>query len=170
MTLNGGIENGTVALVALVVDVGLGAVETADVVVSDEAVGVPGDTEIDPDESEEDEAPADEEDEMPLLRVVKAWEPVVLGPVRPVEPAVVLDSEGVAELTLMLVPDKELVALGIDNETLVSVLVSTGAPGETELKEDVDTLAEPIVELGRVDKDVIGGGMETLLVLEDPRI
>lgn len=170
VTLNGGIQNGTVALVTLVVDVALGAIETDDVVVPDEAVGVPEDTEGDPDESEGDEAPADEENEMPLLRVVETWEPVVLRLVRPVEPLAVLDAEGVAELTLLLVPDEESVVLGIDNETLVSVLVSTGAPGETELKDDVDTLAETLVEMGRVVKDVTGREMETLLALEDPRV
>lgn len=66
------------ALLALAVDVALGPIEREYVVVPDEAVGVLEDTEGDPDDSEEDEAPADEEDEMPLLRVVEAWESVVV--------------------------------------------------------------------------------------------
>lgn len=154
VTLNCGIQNGTVPLVALPVGVALGVVELDVVVVPDDAaavlddaVVVPEGAEVDPDGAEGDEVPPGKEDELPLLGDGETREPVLL----------VVNVEDPLELMLLGVADNDVVVLGIDNERLVSILVlvvSRGVLVETEVREGVDALAELLVEVERVDKDV----------------
>lgn len=159
MTLNSGIQKGTVLLVALAVGVVLGISET-------DEVGVPVEIEVDLDEDEGNEPPSDKEDELPLLSVDDVREPVLLGVGRSDEPVLVVIVGGALEPALLGVVDEGL-AVESDCERLVSVLVvCTGVLGELELKDGVEPLAEPIVELDRVD-DNVGTGVSVLSRLEE---
>lgn len=159
MTLNSGIQKGTVLLVALAVGVALGISET-------DEVGVPEEIEVDLDEDEGNEPPSDKEDELPLLSVDDVREPVLLGVGRSDEPVLVVIVGGALEPALLGVVDEGL-AVDSDCERLVSVLiVCTGVLGELELKDGVEPLAEPIVELDRVD-DNVGTGVSVPSRLEE---
>lgn len=157
MTLNSGIQKGTVLLVTLTVGVALGISET-------DEVGVPEETEVDLDEDEGNEPPSDKEDELPLLSVDDVREPVLLGVGRSDEPVLVVIVGGELEPVLLTVVDEGLV-VGTDCERLVLV-VCTGVLGELELKDGVEPLAEPVVELDRVD-DSVGTGVSVLPRLEE---
>lgn len=157
MTLNSGIQKGTVLLVTLAVGVALGISET-------DEVGVPEETEVDLDEDEGNEFPSDKEDELPLLSVDDVREPVLLGVGRSDEPVLVVIVGGELEPVLLTVVDDGLV-VGTDCERLVLV-VCTGVLGELELKDGVEPLAEPVVELDRVD-DRVGTGVSVLPRLEE---
>lgn len=167
VTLNCGIQNGTVPLVALPVGVALGVVELDVVVVPDDAaavlddaVVVPEGAEVDPDGAEGNGVPLVEDDELPLLGVGETREPVLLA----------VNVEDPPELMLLGVADNDVVVLGIDNERLVSVLVlvvSRGVLVETEVREGLDALAELLVEVDRVDKDVTGEEAVVLPRLEE---
>lgn len=157
MTLNSGIQKGTVLLVVLAVGVALGISET-------DEVGVPEETEVDLDEDEGNEPPSDKEDELPLLSVDDVREPVLLGVGRSDEPVLVVIVGGELEPVLLTVVDEGLV-VGTNCERLVLV-VCTGVLGELELKDGVEPLAEPVVELDRVD-DSVGTGVSVLPRLEE---
>lgn len=157
MTLNSGIQKGTVLLVTLAVGVALGISET-------DEVEVPEETEVDPDEDEGNEPPSDKEDELPLFSVDDVREPVLLGVGRSDEPVLVVIVGGELEPVLLTVVDEGLV-VGTDCERLVLV-VCTGVLGELELKDGVEPLAEPVVELDRVD-DSVGTGVSVLPRLEE---
>lgn len=168
MTLNCGIQNGTVPLVALAVGVVLGTVATDEVLVPDDVTVLPDGCGAVPDEVGGNELPPGEEDKLPPLSVDDVSEPVLLGVGCPGEPVLVVNVEGALGLALLGVEGKEVAVLGIDNERLVSVLVvCRGVLGDTEPIEGVDTLAEPLVELDRVDS-VVGTG--TLPGLEEPGV
>lgn len=159
MTLNSGIQKGTVLSVALTVGVALGISET-------DEVGVPEETEVDLDEDEGNEPPSDKEDELRLLSVDDVREPVLLGVGRSDEPVLVVIVGGALEPALLGVVDEGLL-VGTDCERLVSVLVvCTGVLGELELKDGVEPLAEPVVELDRVD-DSVGTRVSVLPRLEE---
>lgn len=159
MTLNSGIQKGTVLLVTLAVGVALGISET-------DEVGVPEETEVDLDEDEGNEPPSDKEDELPLLSVDDVREPVLLGVGRSDEPVLVVIVGGALEPALLGVVDEGLV-VGTDCERLVSVIVvCTGVLGELELKDGVEPLDEPPVEVDRVD-DNVGTGVSVLPRLEE---
>lgn len=130
MTLNCGIQKGTVPLFGLTVGVPLGVVELDVVVVPEDAVAVlddtrvvPDGTEVEPDGAEGNEVPPGEEDELPLLSVGEITEPVLLGVGSSEEPIIVVNVEGGPELTVLGSAGKEVAVIGIDNERLVSVLV-----------------------------------------------
>lgn len=177
-TLNCGIQKGTVLLFALVVGVALGVVELDVVVVPEDAVAVlddtmvvPDGTEVEPDGAEGNEVPPGEEDELPLLSVGEIKEPVLLGVGSSGEPVLVVNVEGAPELSMLGSAGKEVVLLGVDNERLVSVLVVwKGVLGDAELREGVDTLVEPIVEVDGVDNVVIGEEIVVLPRLEEPDV
>lgn len=156
MTLNSGIQKGTVLLVVLAVGVALGISET-------DEVGVPEETEVDLDEDEGNEPPSDKEDELPLLSVDDVREPVLLGVGRSDEPVLVV-IVGELEPVLLTVVDEGLV-VGTDCERLVLV-VCAGVLGELELKDGVEPLTELVVELDRVD-DSVGTGVSVLPRLEE---
>lgn len=64
-----------------------------------------------------------------------------------------------------------MIVLGVDSEWLVSVLVvCRGVLVGAELKEGVDTLAETIVDVDRVDNDVTGEELLVLPRLEEPGV
>lgn len=178
MTLNCGIQKGTAPLVALTEGVAVGVVEPDDHVVPDDALAmlddeivVPDITELEPDGAKGNEALPGENDELPLLSDGETREPVLLGVGNSGEPVLVVNVGVALELTLLGVAGKEVVVLGIDNERLVSVLVvCTGVLGDTELREGVDALAEPSVEVDRVDNDVITEDIVVLPRLEEPGV
>ncbi|KAK7717281.1 hypothetical protein SLS64_002771 [Diaporthe eres] len=126
---------------------------------------------VETDGAEGNEVPPGEEDELPPLGVGETREPVLLGVASSEEPVLVVNVEGAPELTVLGSAGKEVVVLGIDNERLVSELVVwTGVLGDTELREGVDTLVEPIVEVDRVDSVVIGEETVVLPRLEEPDV
>lgn len=179
MTLNCGIQKGTVPLIALAVGVALGVVELDVVVVPgepgavlDDTAVLPDGTELGPDGAGGNEVPLGENDELPLLSVGETMEPVLLlGVGSSAEPVLVVNVKVALELTLLGIAGTEVVVLGIDNERLMSVLVvCTGVLGDIELREGVDALAEPSVEVDRVDNDVITEDIVVLPRLEEPGV
>lgn len=168
MTLNCGIQKGTAPLVALAVGVALDVVELDEVAVTDDVTVLTDGCEVDPDEAEGVELPPGEEDKLPVLSVDDATEPVILEVGSPGEPVLVVNVEGAPELTLLGVVGREVVEREIVNERLVFVIVvGTGVPGESELREGVEPLAEPLVEVDWVVNDVVGKGASVLLRLEE---
>lgn len=178
MTLNCGIQKGTAPLVVLTEGVAVGVVEPDDHVMPDDALAmlddeivVPDITELEPDVAEGNEVPPGEDDELPLLSDGETREPVLLVVGNSGKPVLIVNFGVALELTLLGVAGKEVVVLGIDNERLVSVLVvCTGVLGDTELREGVDALAEPSVEVNRVDNDVITEDIVVLPRLEEPGV
>lgn len=155
MTLNCGIQKGTVLLDALAVGVALGVAELDVVVVPDDEAAVldditvvPDGTEVHKDGAEGNDVPTVEENGLSLLNV-----------------------EGTPELTLLRVVGKEAIVLGVDSERLVSVLVvCRDVLVGGELREGAGTLAETIVEVDRVDNDVTGEELLVLPRLEGPGV
>lgn len=123
MTLNCGIQKGTVLLVALAVGVALGAVELAEVVVPEEPVVVADGSEADPDEVEGKELPPEAEGLLPLLNVEETRDPVLLVVDSPGDPGIVENVEELPELGLPGVADDEVIILDTGCERLVPVLV-----------------------------------------------
>lgn len=108
LTLNCGIQKGTVPLVALAVGVALGVAELDVVVVPDDeapvlddATVVPDGTEVDADGAEGHDVPPVEEDGLPLLGVGETREPVLLGVGISGKPVLVVNVEGTLKLTLL---------------------------------------------------------------------
>lgn len=123
MTLNCGIQKGTVLLVALAVGVALGAVELAEVVVPEDPAVVADGSEADPDEVEGKELPPEVEGALPLLSVEETRDPVLLVVDSPGDPGIVENVEELPELGLPGVADDEVIILDTGCERLVPVLV-----------------------------------------------